>query len=187
MENQNDDDIILDEEAAGDEQVREKLKKIKEELKICQKDRAEYLAGWQRAKADFINARRDEEKNRTEFAKFASEQVLKEILSVVDSLELLIKSNSGGQGGVDVVYRQFAEILKKFGVEEIESKDKEFDPMYHEAIEQIETQDEGQDGMILELMQKGYKIYDKVLRPAKVKVGHYKHNANIRMDTNETN
>lgn len=147
--------------------LTEKLKKLREELKTCQKEKADYLAGWQRAKADFINARKDEEKARAEFAKFAAEKVLREMLAVADSLEL-----AGGANGA--IYAQLREILKREGVEPIEAEGAQFDPLHHDALEQIEVSEKEKDGMVLEEMQKGYAIFDRVLRPAKVKVGIYK-------------
>lgn len=160
---------IVDEEIVEESGMREKLKKLRDELSICQKEKAEYLAGWQRAKADFINARKDEEKARWEFAKFAGEKVLKEMLAVADSLEMAGKE-------MGPMYAQLREILKKDGVEAIEAKNARFDPLYHEALEQVEVSEKEKDGAVLEELQKGYKIYDRVLRPAKVKVGVYKKN-----------
>lgn len=162
---QDDKDEILDNEVVEEEGVDDNIKKLREALKICQKEKAEYLAGWQRAKADFINARRDEEKARAEFAKFAAEMVLKETLAVADSLEI---------AGDKHIYAQLREILKREGVEPIKAEGARFDPLYHEALEQVEVQEEAKDGAVLEELQKGYRIYDKVLRPAKVKVGVYK-------------
>ena len=164
------DEIIMDESAAAEEAIGNKLKKLREELKLCQKEKADYLAGWQRAKADFINAKRDEERTRAEFAKFATERVVREMLTVADSLEL-----SGGDDSKPV-YNQLIDILKKEGVEKIKAMGEQFDPLYHEALEQVEVSDEEKDGMVLEELQKGYVIYNRVLRPSKVKVGVYKKN-----------
>ena len=162
------DEIIMDESAAAEEAIGNKLKKLREELKLCQKEKADYLAGWQRAKADFINAKRDEERTRAEFAKFATERVVREMLTVADSLEL-----SGGDDSKPV-YNQLIDILKKEGVEKIKAMGEQFDPLYLEALEQVEVSDEEKDGMVLEELQKGYVIYNRVLRPSKVKVGIYK-------------
>jgi len=162
-----DDDVEIINEG-DDESAKDKLKKLRDELKICKKERDDYLAGWQRAKADFINARRDEEKARAEFVKFAAEQVLKEMLAVADSLEL--------SGGADSkpVYNQLMDLLKKEGVGPIEALGKKFTPLEHEAFEEKEVSDEKEDNMVVEESQKGYFIHNRVLRPSKVKVGIYK-------------
>src|SRR3989338_1105837 len=83
--NENEELTVVD-ESFGDE-AEGKIKKLKEELKECRKKAEEYLAGWQRAKADFINARRDEEKNLEATAKYSNERLLYEIVKVLDSFE----------------------------------------------------------------------------------------------------
>ena len=164
----NKEEVLEDDvEVVAEEALQDKLKKLRNDLKICHSEKAEYLAGWQRAKADFINARKDEEKMRMEFVKYSTQKILKEILPVLYSLELA----SGADGPI---YKQLMDILKKEGVSQIEAKDKKFDPMYHEALEQTDVGDKETDGVIIEEMQKGYMLRDRVLRPSKVKVGIYK-------------
>src|SRR3989338_9879163 len=101
------------EEVDVEEAALEKIKKLKEKLKSVEREKSEYLAGWQRAKADFINARNDEEKARAEFAKFAAERVLREMLAVADSL---LARRSFGKDGEDPIHNQLVDILKKEGV-----------------------------------------------------------------------
>jgi len=156
-----------------DEGLKDKLKKVKDELKVCQKEKEEYLAGWQRAKADFINARKDEEKRMEEFVKFANKNVLMDFLQVADSINMALWH--GESGGVREIKGQFAEILKRNGAEEIDSSTgNKFNPQEHEAIEDVGVETESEDGVIIEELQKGYKLFNRVLRPAKVKVGVYK-------------
>ncbi|HBT81285.1 TPA: nucleotide exchange factor GrpE [Candidatus Giovannonibacteria bacterium] len=158
---------IIEEEGEGD--FREKIKKIREELKVCRKEKEEYLAGWQRAKADFINARKDEEKLRENFLKFAEENLLREFLAIADSLELAIKLRPSE--GVEQIYSQLRGLLKKYGVSPIESLGKKFDPLEHEAIEKVEVSEAEREDVVLEELQRGWRLHEKVLRPAKVKVG----------------
>lgn len=160
--------LIDDEEMAEENGLNDKLKKLREELKATQAEKADYLAGWQRSKADFINARRDEEKSRGEFAKYAAEKILREILQVADSLQL------SGSKECKLIYDQLMQILKKEGIVPVEAKGIIFNPMYHEALGQIETKNKNEDDMVLEELQKGYMLHDKVLRPSKVRVGVYK-------------
>jgi len=161
-------EIINEEEY---ESAKDKLKKLKDELKAVKSERDDYLAGWQRAKADFINARKDEEKARAEFVKFATEQVLREMLAVADSL---LARRSLGEGGEEPIYQQLLDILKKEGVEPIEALGEKFNPLEHEALEQVEVSEKEKEGVIIEELQKGYMIHNRVLRPSKVKVGIYK-------------
>lgn len=158
----------------GDENdFKNRLKKIKEELKICQKEKEEYLTGWQRAKADFINHRKDEEKYKEEFAKFAAKNVLYDMLNVLDSVDIALKHKESE--GVREIKNQFLEILKRNGVEKIEiGEGTKFNPFEHEAVEESEVEIENKDDIIIEELQRGYKLFDRVLRPSKVKVGIYK-------------
>ena len=169
-EKENEEEIIEpDEEVLEEEGLGEKLKKLRKELKVCQKERDDYLAGWQRAKADFINARRDEEKMREESFKIMKEHILKEFLEVGDSLEMAIRA--APTEGLSRIYGQFLDLLKQHGITPYDSSANRFDPMIHEAIEREEIDDESKDQMILEELVKGYKFNGRVLRPARVKVG----------------
>mgnify|MGYP003394185399 CR=1 FL=1 len=165
-------EIEVDEEVLEEEGYREKIKKLREDLKVCKKDKEDYLAGWQRAKADFINARKEEEKSREAFVKFANSAVLNDFLAVADSLDMAMK-HSGESDGIKQIYSQLKDILKKNGVTLMETEGQKFNPTMHEAIGEVEAEDEKSDDMVIEEMQKGWMIYEKVLRPAKVKIGNY--------------
>ena len=158
----------LEEEALEEEGLKEKLSKLRKELAACRNEKEEYLAGWQRAKADFINARKDEEKDRETFLKFAELGVLNDFLAIADSLALALKLQ--GNNGLREIYSQLLEILRQHGVTPLEAQGKKFNPLEHEAIERVEVSDEDKDEMVVEEMSRGWKIGEKVLRPAKVKV-----------------
>src|SRR3989338_7714087 len=166
--NEKDTEFETDEDIVEETGLNDKLKKLREELKACREEKAEYLAGWQRTKADFINARRDEDKLRGEFAKYATEKFLREMLVIADSLGF------AGNAECKLISNQLKEILKREGVVEIEANGIIFNPMYHEALGEVETKNKDEDGVILEELQKGYMMYDRVLRPSKVKIGIYK-------------
>ncbi|MDP3785378.1 MAG: nucleotide exchange factor GrpE [bacterium] len=183
MEELEDEPEVVEEEGLG-----EKIKKLRAELKSCKLEKAEYLAGWQRAKADFINARKNEERARAEFLKYAEERALYDILAVADSLELALKMMEGlpadsasvatsaketasAKAGMEQIYSQLRAFLKSHGVMPIESAGEKFNPIEHEALENEEVTEEAQDNIVLEELQKGWRLYDRVLRPAKVKVG----------------
>jgi len=155
-----------------------KIKKLKKELKQCKEECQEYLRGWQRAKADFINARKDEEKSREGFVRFAEEKLLKELLSIVDSFEMAFENkelwervDGSWRDGIKGIYADTIKILESHNVSKMESKEKEFNPAEHEAVESIQVEDPEKDNKVLQEVLKGYKIFDKVLRPAKVKIG----------------
>jgi len=164
---------IVEDEVIEENSLNDKIKKLRGDLKICEQQKGEYLAGWQRARADFINARKEEERVRGEFTKYATEKILREVLKVADSLEFAHSLGEGGAEG-NPIHHQLMDILKKEGVVLIEARGKPFNPMYHEAIEQLEVGEKDKDEMVIEELQKGYMLYDRVLRPSKVKVGIYK-------------
>ncbi len=154
-----------------DEEIIEKIKKLKEELKICQKERAENLAGWQRAQADFINYRRRQEEQMAEWSKMFGEGLIRDLLPVLDALDASIsKSGNGGEGdGFKMIKDQLMRVLSQHGLTEIKTTDEQFNHDFHEAVEAVEK--EGlEEGKILEEVQKGYLLNGKVLRVAKVKV-----------------
>ncbi|MDO8555306.1 MAG: nucleotide exchange factor GrpE [bacterium] len=173
----NDDEIKIEDE--GEENFEQKIKKVKEELKKCQKEKDEYLAGWQRAKADFINTKKDEEKNRAEFAKFSNQIIISDILLVLDSFDLALKDcemkNHNDEKSVKLakgfylIKSQLDDILKKHGLAVIKALGDKFNPEFHEAIAEADLK-ECETGIIVEEFQRGYTLYGKVLRPAKVKI-----------------
>lgn len=169
-------DIILEDENSSFDL---ELKKLREKLKRCVKEKEEYLAGWQRAKADFINAGKNDEKRLEKFKKFAEIDVISDFLEIADSFEgAFCQKNWDGldkqwQNGVKSLYNQFISILKKHNVEQIDVKGKRFNPEEHESIEQVNVKNKQEDEIITQEIRKGYKINGKVLRPAQVKIGKY--------------
>lgn len=152
--------------------IEEQVKKLKERLKICQKEKNEYLDGWQRSRADFINARRDEEKRIENSLHYAKAEILREFLTLIDSVDMAKKHKESDE--LAQIDRQFSEILKRQEIRPIECVGELFSPELHEALMQIDVDSEDKDNRVIEELQKGYMINDKVLRPSKVKVGIYK-------------
>ncbi len=152
------------------------LEELKKELEICQKQKSEYLTGWQRARADFLNYKKEERERIEEILKYTNEELIFKILPILDNFYLIetklpedIKKNENVKGILQIK-NQIIDLLKREGVEELKIKvgDK-FDPNYQEAVET--TEKEGiEPGIILEITQKGYIINGRLLRPAKVKV-----------------
>jgi len=179
-ENKEENELDIVEEEFGPE-IESKFKKLKEELAECRKKSEEYLAGWQRAKADLINARRDEEKRGAEMAMYANERLLHDLLNVFDSLNKALRDERADEKwkeGLAQIKNQLAQIARGYGVNEVEALGKKFNPQEHESVTEEEVKDPEKDQTVLEELQKGYKIHDKILRPAKVKIGYYKINNN---------
>lgn len=170
-----DDPNVEELELADEEHLDEKEKKLiklKRELKACREGKEEYLSGWQRAKADFINYKKDEEKQKEGFVKFAGSSILKELLDVADSLEKAAAQSP--DEGIRNIYAQLDSFFKKFEVSKIATDGLIFDPAKHEAVAEEAVLNQDMDNKIIEEIQAGYMMHDRVLRPARVKVGIYK-------------
>lgn len=168
------DDSVIAEEAAG-----ETIKKLRAKLKEAEKKSADYLAGWQRAQADFINYKKRDTAEREEFLKFAAEPVVLDIIHVMDSFDMAFnqkehweKADKSWRDGVEKIYAQLKKTLEKHGVAIDDPVGKDFDPQNHLAVEMVPT-DADNDGKIVGVVQKGYLLHGKVIRPAKVKVGQF--------------
>jgi len=167
------DDIIFEEGEGEEANPAELIKKLREKLKKCGIEKQEYLAGWQRAKADFINARKEEKENLQEFIKFSEQNLIIELLVLIDSFDGLFKHGKD-YDGVKNIYKQLLDILKSRGVESIECLGKDFNPEEQESIGEIEVDNQEKEGKIIEEIRKGYKMHNKIIRPAQVKIGKYK-------------
>ena len=125
-----------------------------------------------RARAEFDNARRRTERERSDFLQFAAMDLVKDVLPVLDDFERALKVETADQKyarGVELIYQRLYESLKKLGLEPIETAGKSFDPNVHQAVERVET-DEAEDHTVLGEFQRGYNFKGKLLRPAMVRV-----------------
>ena len=156
--------------ANGDE-----LNSYESELEELRLKADEYLDGWQRARAEFSNYKKRVQREREEDHARLTGQILSRYLDVIDDFERALKDTPSADdvqawtAGIDLIYRKLNMILESEGVEEIEAEGVLFDPTYHEAIFQEEVKGY-KDGEIVGVIQRGYKIGDRVLRPAKVRI-----------------
>ncbi len=163
-------ELVPDTEGAPPD-IQKKLKKLREDLKKCEAERKEYLDGWQRAKADHINYRKDEGKRFEDMAQFVSAGLIQEVLPVLDSFDLALGHGVSKEveRGVLLIRSQFEDILKKRGLDEIEIKEgDEFNPERHESIGEMESG--VPEGKVAEVVQRGYLFRERVLRPARVRI-----------------
>ena len=151
------------------------LNEVERSLEECQKQRDEYLAGWQRARADFLNYKKEEIERLKGFINYASEETILKVLPLLDNLYLAEKNlpenlkNDDYVKGLLQTKTLFENFLKEQGIASIEVLGKKFDPNLHEVIEEVEVKDQ-EPGIIVEEIQKGYLIQERLLRPAKVKI-----------------
>jgi molecular chaperone GrpE len=125
-----------------------------------------------RARAEFDNARRRAERERSEYLQFAATDQVKGLLPILDDFERALKVETADRNyakGVELIYQRLAETLKKMGLEPIETAGRQFDPNLHQAVERVQTE-EAADQAILGEFQRGYNFKGKLLRPAMVKV-----------------
>lgn len=172
------DDVVFEEvESEGIEQI----KKLREKLKKCVKEKQEYLDGWQRSKADFVNAKKKDEELRAELLSFAKSGLILDLLSSVDSFEMAFTNKSAWESvdknwrvGIEHIYSQLLKTLGEHGLEQFDPNGEQFDPNRHDSVESVVTDKKEDDHKVLEVMHKGYILGGKIIRPAKVKVGQLK-------------
>ncbi|OGZ43808.1 MAG: nucleotide exchange factor GrpE [Candidatus Ryanbacteria bacterium RIFCSPHIGHO2_01_FULL_48_27] len=157
--------------------VREKVQKLTDDLQICHKEREEYLDGWQRARAEFANARSQEAKSREEFVKFAEEHLLSDLLEVANNFDRAFAGTEAENPyvkGFSYIRDQFMRVLADHGVTPIPALGQAFDASLHDAIEQREMPDAAADGIIVQELERGYLLHGKAIKASKVAVGIYK-------------
>ena len=151
------------------------IEDLKKKLEECEKLKDEYLTGWQRARADLLNYKKEELERLGELLKYVAEPLILKILPILDNFEIAEKKlpenlkKDENVKGVLQIKNQILDFLKNQGVEEIKSIGEKFDPNFHEIVEEVEAKDK-ESGIIIEETQKGYKIHGRLLRPAKVKI-----------------
>jgi len=174
-----DSDIVSEEE---NETPQALVKKIKEKLAVCEKEKQEYMNGWQRERADFINFKKRSEEEKKEYIKFANENLLEEMLTVLESFDMAFmdkeKWNSVPENwrvGVEYIHSQLVKTLDDNGLKEFNPKvgDK-FDPTLHIAEEVTPTDKKEEEGVILSVKKKGYVMNGRIIIAPKVVVGEFK-------------
>ena len=156
---------------------KDATKKLREKLKKCDSEKQEYLEGWQRSKADLINAKRDFVEQKKDFVNFAKGDLISQLIPVLDSFDMAFRNTENVPDqwlkGVEHIYNQFLNILIENGVKQIDPKGEKFDMNKHISTEMIKVDDKKQESIILEVLQKGYELNGQILREAKVKVGEF--------------
>ena len=129
---------------------------------------------YMRLMADFQNFKRRTEKEKSDIYAFANEKIVVELLNVIDNFERALALGAEGDGfveGMSLIFKQLQGVLEKAGVKEIEALGQEFDPNFHNAV-MMEDTDEYESGKVSCVLQKGYTLNNKVIRPSMVKVAN---------------
>lgn len=182
------DSVVLDESVddvefeefdwVGDEKKdKEKLKKMRDDLKKSQLESRDHLTALQRARADYVNLKKELDEIREVTKKKTTEKVLADFLPTLDSFDMAMGNTAAWEAvdknwrvGVEFIYSQLKTALENNGISPIDQVGVVFDPNKHEPIETKETDDADLDHKIERIIQKGYLMGDKVIRPARVVV-----------------
>jgi len=164
-----------EEEQSTREEPEAEQPEILEQALAEAREKAEgYLANWQRAKADFIKYKRRSEQEKEELAKFANAQFMLSILPVLDDLERAFDSITPQAAeldwveGIRLIERKLRSALEAQGLSQIKALGEPFDPNLHEAT----MHSKGEEGIVIEELQKGYMLHDRIIRPTMVVVGN---------------
>ncbi|MGD2246071.1 MAG: nucleotide exchange factor GrpE [Candidatus Aminicenantes bacterium] len=154
--------------------LKDKLKKKEADLKLLKKENERLNELNLRKMADMENLKKRLEREKTEFYQYALSEFLKELFIVLDNFERALESQDGEntksfREGVEMIYKQFQDMLIKFGARPIEIKGNKFDPHLHQAFITEESEDV-QEPEVVEELQRGYTLHNRLLRPALVKV-----------------
>lgn len=165
----------------GEEDLKKTLKKLRADLKQEKTEKEEYLTGWQKERADFANYKKQEDDRKTMLSEAIRERILTRFLSVVDSFNMAFankesweKVDENWRKGVEYISAQMNTIFEEYEVKAIGEVGEGFDPNIHQSIDMVETDKKEMDHKVAEVIQKGYKLGDRVLRPARVNVYEYK-------------
>ena len=161
----------------GEEDLKKTLKKLRADLKQCKTEKEEYLTGWQKERADFSNYKKQEDDRKAVFSEAMRERILTRFLSVIDSFNMAFankeawnKVNEEWRKGVEYIYAQLNTIFEEYGVKAIGEEGESFDPNIHQSIDVVETDRKENDHKVASIIQKGYKLGERVIRPARVNV-----------------
>jgi len=161
--------------AEPEEQKTEQIEIEPEQaLSEARKKAEDYLESWKRAQADFINYKRRAEQEKQEMSQYANAQLILSLLPVLDDFERAFENTTTKEAkrdwvaGVKLIDNKFRSILASQGLSPIDAVGKPFDPAFHEAVMRAQ----GEDGIVVQEMRRGYMLNDKVLRPSQVVVGN---------------
>lgn len=156
---------------------QDKINKLKDKISELEKSKQDYLDGWQRSKADYVNLKKRCDDEKTELGKYAREGFISDLIPVIESFDMAFsnketweKVDPNWRIGVEYIHKQFMETLTSYGLAEVNPVGEQFDPQLHTAIENVTTGDNSLDQKVAEVVQKGYKVGDRLIKSPKVKV-----------------
>ncbi|MEI6420111.1 MAG: nucleotide exchange factor GrpE [bacterium] len=177
------DDVTFETEGDSDMQKdpMDIIKKLKAKIKTIEAERIEYLNGWQRARADYANFKKQTEDDRAQMIAYANKNLAEEVLPVMESFDMAMGNKESWEQvpanwrvGVEYIAQQLRSILENHGVTEINPLNQPFDLTKHEAVAHIPVNKKEDDHKVIAVIKKGYLYKGSVLVPARVNVGEFK-------------
>lgn len=157
--------------------LKKALRQAQDRLKKALEEKQEYLTGWQRERADLANYKKDEESRRSAVSAMAREKIILDLMPVLDAFDMAMgnkdaweKADKNWRMGVEYIYNQLVGVLEKHGVKQIGAIGEAFDPNMHESIETVATDDVLKNHQIEKVIQRGYMLGERIIRPARVRV-----------------
>jgi len=170
-------DIVMDDgdgEESDINKLKDKLVKVKAELKGCEVEKKEYLDGWQRSKADYVNFKREVVEREKDVQVRATERIMEDLLPVLESMD---KARAWVKD-LQPIEMQLLTVLKSYGLEQFGLPSEQagmagkiFDPSKYESVGTVEVDDKEKENIMIEIVSVGYSLAGKVIKPAKVKIG----------------
>lgn len=167
----------------GEVDARTTVKKLREKIKKLEEEKQEYLDLSQRTRADYVNFKKEVEANRISDRKFSTKRFIEELLPVLDAYDMAQgnkeaweKVDQNWRIGIEYIFGQLRTVLANEGVNQFGKIGDQFDPNLHESMEIVKVTNKEEDGKIVSILQSGYRMHDTVLRPARVKTGHFEKN-----------
>lgn len=165
----------------GEVDARGTIKKLREKIKKLEAEKKEYLDLSQRTRADYMNFKKEVEEGRVADRKFATRRLIGDLLPVLDAYDMAQGNREAWEAvdknwrvGIEYIFNQLHGVLEKEGVTPFGTVGDEFDPELHESMEHVPVDNEKENDKIVQVLQKGYKMGNMVLRPARVKTGEFK-------------
>lgn len=156
---------------------QDKINKLKDKLIESDKAKQEYLDGWQRLKADYVNLKKRCDEEKSDLGRYAKESFVSDFIPVIESFDMAFSNKEAWEKveptwriGVEYIHKQFMETLTNYGLKEVNPINEQFDPQLFTAIENVMTDDPSNDHKVAEVVQKGYKVGDRLIKSPKVKV-----------------
>lgn len=156
---------------------KDQVKALREKIKELEKEKTEYLDGWQRARADYANLQKTAEEDKKRFKSLFAEKFVEDLIPVIDSFSMAMankeaweKVDASWRTGVEYIYNQLMSALESHDLKSFGAIGETFDPNLHEAVNEEETENKKADHTIAKVIQKGFMIGETILRPARVTV-----------------